>query len=136
MRRPSRRGVLASLGAASLAVSTAGCIDPRTVLAGRHHRPELFVDSDATVDLTATVTVELTDGTTPFDRRVAVGADDSRTFTEALPREGADPATADVTATLDSGPTASRSVDADSGLHRLWVVLESPETVTIRREVH
>ncbi|MFC7228189.1 hypothetical protein N0B31_12320 [Salinirubellus salinus] len=136
MRRPSRRGLLASLGASSLALLTAGCVDPRTALAGRHHRSELFVDSDATVDLTPTVTVELADGSTPFDRRVAVGADDSRTFTEALPREGADPATADVTVTLDTGSTASRTVDADSGLHRLWVVLESRETVTIRREVH
>jgi hypothetical protein len=68
MRRPSRRGVLASLGAASLAVSTAGCVDPRTAPSSRHHRPELFLDSDAAVDLAPRATVELADGTTSFDR--------------------------------------------------------------------
>jgi hypothetical protein len=43
--------------------------------------------------------------------------------------------TADVTVALDSGPTASRTVDAGSGLHRVWVVLESRDALEIRREV-
>lgn len=123
-------------GAASVACgltpSLAGCS------VGRHHRPGLLISNHAQTVHRLSVSVERLHGPTLFDTRISIAPDESLEHSDALPHpaDTADEEEFRASVTHDSVLTQTDTFGIGSGFHRLWIIVESEESLRIVHEIH